>query len=86
MFSMSRTWRRTRIEASSRYSYLALEQVAAEALGTAGEQRTSNVNNELWLSSVSVWEALVLMQKDRVQVENPFGWVGRAKEQSRQAP
>jgi len=29
------------------------------------------VNNELWLSSVSVWEALVLIQKGRVQVENP---------------
>jgi hypothetical protein len=40
MFSMLRTWRRTGIEASSRYAYLALEQVGAEALGTAGEQRT----------------------------------------------
>jgi prevent-host-death family protein len=39
-FSMLRTWRRTGIEASSRYAYLALEQVGAEALGTAGEQRT----------------------------------------------
>jgi hypothetical protein len=33
------------------------------------EDELSNVNNELWLSSVSVWEALVLMQNGRVQVE-----------------
>jgi len=30
-FSMLRTWRRTGIEASSGYAYLALEQVGAEA-------------------------------------------------------
>ena len=37
-------------------------------------------------AGVSVWEALVLMQKGRVQVENAFGWVKRAKEQLREAP
>jgi PIN domain nuclease of toxin-antitoxin system len=50
----------------------------AEALSTAG--------NELWLSPVSVWEALTLMQKGRVRVENPFAWVERAAEQLREAP
>ena len=40
-------------------------------LGRRVNNELSNVNNELWLSSVSVWEALVLIQKGRVQVENP---------------
>ena len=46
----------------------------------------SDVNNELWLSPVSVWEALVLMQKGRIQVDNPFAWIERAAEQTREAP
>jgi PIN domain nuclease of toxin-antitoxin system len=46
----------------------------------------SNVDNELWISPVSVWEALVLMQKGRVRVENPFAWVDRAVEQLHEAP
>jgi len=35
---------------------------------------------------VSVWEALTLMQKGRIRVENPFEWVERAAEQMREAP
>jgi len=35
---------------------------------------------------VSVWEALTLMQKGRVRVENPNAWVERAAEQLREAP
>jgi PIN domain nuclease of toxin-antitoxin system len=46
----------------------------------------SDANNELWLSPVSVWEALVLMQKGRIQVEDPFAWVERAAEQMHEAP
>jgi len=46
----------------------------------------SDVNNELWLSPVSVWEALVLMQKGRIQVDDPFAWIERAAEQMREAP
>jgi len=46
----------------------------------------SDVNNELWLSPVSVWEALVLMQKGRIRVQNPFAWIDRAAEQMREAP
>jgi PIN domain nuclease of toxin-antitoxin system len=44
------------------------------------------LNNELWLSPVSIWEALTLMQKGRIRVENPFEWVERAAEQMREAP
>lgn len=35
---------------------------------------------------MSVWEALTLMQKGRIRVENPFTWVERAAEQLREAP
>jgi PIN domain nuclease of toxin-antitoxin system len=33
-----------------------------------------------------VWEALALMQKGRIHVENPFAWVERAAEELREAP
>ncbi len=55
-------------------------------LGKRALTELSNENNELWLSPVSVWEALVLMQKGRIQVESPFAWVDRAAEQLREAP
>jgi len=46
----------------------------------------SETGNELWLSPVSVWEALTLMQKGRIQVQDPFAWVDRAAEQMQEAP
>jgi PIN domain nuclease of toxin-antitoxin system len=46
----------------------------------------SNPANELWLSPVSVWEALTLMQKGRISMADPFGWVERAAESMREAP
>ena len=50
------------------------------------EAELSNPANELWLSSVSVWEALTLMQKGRIRMDNPFAWVETAAEQMREAP
>jgi PIN domain nuclease of toxin-antitoxin system len=55
-------------------------------LGKRVAQELSNSRNELWLSPVSVWETLVLMQKGKIRVENPFAWVQRAAEQLREAP
>lgn len=55
-------------------------------LGSRALEELSDEDNELWLSPVSVWEALVLMQKGRVQVKDPFAWVERAAEQLREAP
>ena len=55
-------------------------------LGRRTRAELSDPDNELWLSSVSVWEALVLMQKGRIRVETPFSWVERASEQLREAP
>jgi PIN domain nuclease of toxin-antitoxin system len=50
------------------------------------ETELSNPANELWLSPVSVWEALALMQKGRIRMDDPFVWVERAAEQMREAP
>jgi len=55
-------------------------------LGKRAAEELSKGGNELWLSPVSVWEALTLMQKGRIRVENPFSWVERAVEQLREAP
>lgn len=61
-------------------------QLDPKRLGRQAAAELSANNNELWLSPVSVWEALTLMQKGRVRVENPFAWVERAAEQLREAP
>jgi PIN domain nuclease of toxin-antitoxin system len=58
----------------------------AARLSKRVEAELSNPANELWLSPVSVWEALTLMQKGRIRVESPFAWVERAAEQLREAP
>jgi PIN domain nuclease of toxin-antitoxin system len=50
----------------------------------AGELSASG--NTLWLSPVSVWETLTLIQKGRVQVDDPLTWVERASDQMREAP
>jgi PIN domain nuclease of toxin-antitoxin system len=55
-------------------------------IGKRAARELSNTSNELWLSPISVWEALALMQKGRIRVENPFAWVERAAEQVREAP
>jgi PIN domain nuclease of toxin-antitoxin system len=55
-------------------------------LGRRVTVELSKEGNALWLSPVSVWEALTLMQKGRIRVENPFAWVERAAEQMREAP
>jgi PIN domain nuclease of toxin-antitoxin system len=55
-------------------------------LGKRAMAELSNGSNELWLSPVSVWEALALMQKGRIRVENPLAWVQRAADQLREAP
>lgn len=55
-------------------------------LGRRARIELSDPKNELWLSPVSVWETLVLMQKGRVRVDEPLSWVERAAEQLREAP
>ncbi len=55
-------------------------------IGKRAARELSDTSNELWLSPVSVWEALTLMQKGKIRVENPFAWVERAAELMREAP
>lgn len=55
-------------------------------IGRHAAQELSKANNQLWLSPVSVWETLALMQKGRIRMENPLLWVERAAEQVREAP
>ncbi|MEM1167823.1 MAG: PIN domain-containing protein [Cyanobacteria bacterium P01_H01_bin.35] len=43
------------------------------------QRAIADPNNELWLSPISVWEALVLAQKGRISVEpDPVTWVNLA--------
>jgi PIN domain nuclease of toxin-antitoxin system len=46
----------------------------------------SNLKNELWISPVSIWEALVQMQKGRIRVDHPYTWIRKYSEQLREAP
>ena len=57
-----------------------------EHIGKRVAQELLKENNELWLSPVSVWEALALMQKGRIRMENPLLWVEQAAQQMREAP
>ena len=61
-------------------------KLAPNRLGKRVGRELSSGANQLWLSPVSVWEALVLMQKGRIRTENPLAWVERAAEQLREAP
>ena len=55
-------------------------------IGKSAARELSNNDNDLWLSPVSVWEALALMQKGRIRVGDPLAWVERAADQLREAP
>ena len=57
-----------------------------DRLGKRVAAELSKKGNDLWLSPVNVWEALALMQKGRIRVENHLAWVERAAEQLREAP
>jgi PIN domain nuclease of toxin-antitoxin system len=61
-------------------------QLEPKRLGRRVSAELSSASNELWLSPVNVWEALTLMQKGRIRVEDPFAWVERAGGLLREAP
>jgi PIN domain nuclease of toxin-antitoxin system len=43
--------------------------------------------NEVWLSPVSTWEALLLNRKGRIRLHGDLGvWLGRATAHTREAP
>jgi PIN domain nuclease of toxin-antitoxin system len=61
-------------------------QLEPARIGKHAAKELSSQANQLWLSPVSVWEALTLMHKGRVQVDDPPTWVERAAEQTQEAP
>jgi len=56
-------------------------------LGTRLRRELNNPENELWLSPISTWEALILQDKGRVQLEEDRTlWVAEATAPFREAP
>ena len=51
------------------------------------QRELSDVHNELWLSPVSTWEALLLHAKGRIHLHGSIqDWVARGTRQLREAP
>ncbi|HEY6465591.1 MAG TPA: type II toxin-antitoxin system VapC family toxin [Candidatus Acidoferrales bacterium] len=51
------------------------------------QQELSDPNNEVWLSPISLWEALLLQAKDRIELpSNSPEWLVRAALLFREAP
>ena len=58
-----------------------------QLLGRAARRELLDQANELWLSPISVWEALVLHRKGRITLRDPVGdWVSGATANLREAP
>jgi PIN domain nuclease of toxin-antitoxin system len=58
-----------------------------DRLGARVRGELRDLKNELWLSPVSTWEALILHQKGRVYLAQDLDrWVGEATGPFRQAP
>jgi len=56
-------------------------------LGRRVRHELANPVNELWLSPLSTWEALLLNSKGRIHLhEDPATWVARATASFREAP
>jgi len=56
-------------------------------LGGRVRQELRDRNNELWLSPVSTWEALLLNAKGRIRLHGDLaGWLVRATAHLREAP
>ncbi len=56
-------------------------------LGARVQRELKNSANELWLSPVSAWEALLLNAKGRIQLPADLaGWLARATAHFREAP
>jgi PIN domain nuclease of toxin-antitoxin system len=56
-------------------------------LGGRVRQELRDRNNELWLSPISAWEALLLNAKGRIRLQGDLaGWLVRATSHLREAP
>jgi PIN domain nuclease of toxin-antitoxin system len=62
-------------------------QLAAEKLSARVRQALENEANEAWLSPVSVWELLLLVEKRRVVLDRDVGdWVKLSAAKLKEAP
>ncbi len=58
-----------------------------DRLGPRTQHELENPANELWLSPISTWEALILHEKGRVRIEGDLDlWVADATARFRVAP
>ncbi len=56
-------------------------------IGRGLRRELNDLENELWLSPISTWEALILQDKGRLQLEEDRGvWVAEATAPFREAP
>ncbi len=56
-------------------------------LGRRLRHELNHKNNELWLSPISAWEALLLNAKGRIRLHaDPAAWLARATMDLREAP
>lgn len=61
--------------------------VESSRLGRRVRAEVANLENELWLSPVSLWEALALQRKNRIHVPSQLEqWWFEALKQFREAP
>jgi len=58
-----------------------------EHLGPATRQELANPDNELWISPISTWEALMLQRKGRLRLQPDFiAWLMRFSPGFQEAP
>jgi PIN domain nuclease of toxin-antitoxin system len=61
--------------------------IEPERLGKRTRRELGDPNNELWLSPISTWEALILHEKGRVFLDhNVAEWIARNTTPFREAP
>jgi PIN domain nuclease of toxin-antitoxin system len=64
-----------------------MESPTERPLGPRVRSELQEPHNELWLSPINTWEALLLHQKGRVFLDNDLdSWIARATTPFRQAP
>ena len=62
-------------------------QLATDKLSATVRRALDNEANEVWLSPVSVWELVLLIEKRRVELDSPVGeWVTKSSSMLKEAP
>ena len=84
---MKQTLRHYTNEAVSRHPRLALGFACPSRLRLRIRAELSNLTNELWLSPISTWEALLLNARGRIRLPvNLTEWLAKATVPLREAP